>query len=128
MTKVGKLVNDVAVDTQKFLKGAVGAERALKEFEDGCAAEAEQRGRGRPKGSANREVDVVDSPVTSCQKCGGTRRAPYFNLRMIPTTGIDRVTGQVYVAVEYRRTKCLDCGQHRDDRTLVNEPKRIGKK
>src|SRR4051812_14303291 len=102
------------------------ADLALDDFEQslGDQSPADGKKKGRPKGSANREGDVVDSPVTSCQKCGGTRRAPYFNLRVIPTSGIDRATGQVYVAVQYRRTKCLDCGQHRDDRTLVNEPQR----
>jgi hypothetical protein len=80
--------------------------------------------KGRPKGSPNREVDQVEAPATACTKCGSTRREPYFNKRVIETAGIDPKTGQGYTAIVYRRTICSDCGQFRDDRTLVNEPKR----
>jgi hypothetical protein len=106
------------------------ADLALDDFEqslppaNAARAASDTTKKGRPKGSGNREVDQVEAPATACTKCGSTRREPYFNKRVIETAGIDPKTGQGYTAIVYRRTICSDCGQFRDDRTLVNEPKR----
>jgi hypothetical protein len=78
--------------------------------------------KGRPKGSTNREVEQVAVPATACPKCGSTRRAPYFNRREIPYAGTCFLTGQVYTSIIVRRCSCVDCGQFRDDRQLVNQP------
>jgi hypothetical protein len=112
------------------------ADLALDDFEQSLAVTTARRTddaggggkKGRPKGSPNREVDQVEAPATACTKCGSTRREPYFNKRVIETAGIDPKTGQGYTAIVYRRTICTDCGQFRDDRTLVNEPKRSAAK
>lgn len=95
------------------------ADLALDDFEQ--SLEAGSSKKGRPKGAKNRAVDEVEAPATACKKCGSTRRAPYSNLRTLQVAGIDTKTGQSYTAIEWRRTACLDCGQHRDDRTLVNQ-------
>jgi hypothetical protein len=94
------------------------SEVALQDFESALDA---GKPKGRPKGAKNREVDCVDAPPTSCQKCGSTRRTPYFNRRAPEISGVCPLTGQAYTSIVYRRTSCADCGQFRDDRTLVNE-------
>jgi hypothetical protein len=102
------------------------SEVALQDFE--ASLEATPPKPGRPKGSKNHDVDTVDAPPTACRKCKSTRRAPYWNKRVVEVSGVDSITGQVYTAIVYRRTMCEDCGQHRDDRTPVNEPSRRSKK
>jgi Zn finger protein HypA/HybF involved in hydrogenase expression len=78
--------------------------------------------KGRPKGSKNVDVDVVDFAPTVC-KCGSTNRGPYFNKRELHVAGICQATGQAYTSIVLRRTQCTDCEQHRDDRQLVNQPR-----
>lgn len=85
---------------------------------------SETKSKGRPKGARNRNVDTVDASTTACLKCGSTRREPYKNRREVIVAGVCPRTGQVYTSILYRRTQCSDCGQHRDDRTLVNKPPR----
>jgi hypothetical protein len=80
------------------------------------------KAKGRPKGSANRDVDQVDAPATACPKCGSTRREAYFNRRDLAVQGVCFLTQKPYTSIIIRRTSCSDCGQHRDDRQLVNEP------
>lgn len=128
MAKTGKLVNTMKVDTNKLLKGAVGAAVAMQELEEGVAKASEHRAKGRPPGAKNRDVDQVDAPPTACKKCGSTRREPYANRRELPIHGVCNVTGQPYTSIVYRRTSCSDCGQYRDDRTLVNGVVRAAKK
>jgi hypothetical protein len=82
----------------------------------------ETKAKGRPKGSPNRDVHQVDAPASRCGKCDSTRRGAYFNVREMPYAGVCNVTGQVYTSIVIRRCECLDCGQFRDDRQLVNEP------
>lgn len=82
-----------------------------------------RKSKGRPKGSPNRRVDQTDPlPATRCLKCGSTNRAPYFNRRDLSVAGVCLTTGKPYTSIIIRRTRCEDCGQHRDDRQLVNEP------
>lgn len=78
--------------------------------------------RGRPRGSPNHQVEQIELPASICPKCGSTRRAPYFNRREVTVAGVCSKTGMAYTAVIWRRTVCLDCGQHRVDRQLINEP------
>jgi hypothetical protein len=79
--------------------------------------------KGRPRGSRNREVEQVDSPATTCPKCGSTCRDAYFNRRTLKVQGVCFLTKQPYTSIIIRRTRCGDCGQYRDDRQLINEPK-----
>src|SRR5690242_5999121 len=92
------------------------ADFALDDFERSL------KPKGRPRGSANRDVDQVDAPATACTKCGSTRRAAYFNKRVFTIGGFCPKTQIHYTSIIVRRTHCLDCGQHRDDREFVNEP------
>ena len=109
-------------DVQPGLAGELGSEVALQDFEASL-------NRGRPAGSKNRQVDQVDAPPpTACPKCQSTKRTAYFNPRTVEASGIDQKTGQVYTSVTFRRTRCCDCGQFRDDRFLQSEPMRSGKK
>jgi hypothetical protein len=78
--------------------------------------------RGRPAGSPNREVDIVEAPASRCSKCQSTRRTAYQpNPIRKEIAGIDPVSGP-YTAIVWRRTTCADCGQARIDRQHVNEP------
>lgn len=74
--------------------------------------------RGRPKGSKNKSVPTIDVVKSVCPTCGSSKRSPYFNKREKCFIGVDR-DGNVFEKVTWRRTKCLDCGQHRDDRTYT---------
>ena len=70
--------------------------------------------RGRPKGSPNREVDVVTAQPTRCKKCGSPERSAYINRRTMEVGGIEP-DGRRYRRVVWRRCQCLKCGQWRDD-------------
>ena len=78
------------------------------------------RKRGRPKGSRSKKVESVVVQESRCTKCGSTRRSKYINKRVLRLSGV-RPDGTVYESVTWRRTKCLDCDQWRDDKTY-NEP------
>lgn len=91
-------------------------------LDDAASETLESDPRGRPRGSPNRQVEQVDVPASSCTKCGSTRRGAYFNRRDVQLQGVCPRTGTAFTKIVYRRTACLDCGQHRDDRQLVNEP------
>ena len=72
--------------------------------------------RGRPKGSRNRNVDVVEVIESRCEKCGSGERENYINKRTLPLSG-RTMDGRLYTSVTWRRTRCLKCGQWRDDKT-----------
>lgn len=76
---------------------------------------AKKRKAGRPRGSKNEKVAVVDTEATSCPTCGSTNRKPYWGRNRRQLSGRD-ATGRIFDAITYRRTSCLDCGQHRVDR------------
>lgn len=70
--------------------------------------------KGRPKGSKNHDVDQVDGELTRCARCGSTNRSKYFSKTERQIAGTD-VHGKPYTHIVWRRTRCLDCGQHRVD-------------
>ena len=70
---------------------------------------------GRPKGSKNENVAVVDTAATACPSCGSTARAAYWGKYEKNLNGTTP-DGTVFDSIVYRRTKCEDCGQHRVDR------------
>ena len=72
--------------------------------------------RGRPRGSKSKTVESVIVEPSKCTKCGSSRRSNYLNKRTLDLNGL-RPDGTVYTSVTWRRTKCLDCGQMRDDKT-----------
>lgn len=78
--------------------------------------------KGRPKGSATQRPPQTDAPASRCIKCQSTRRAEYFNRRVLQIAGLHPQTGEPYTSIVIRRTSCRDCGQHRDDRQFVYEP------
>jgi len=61
-----------------------------------------------------RTVQTVDA--SRCKKCGSTRRAGYAHVREIPFAGTT-VAGQRYTHIVWRNTCCLECGQHRTDKS-----------
>jgi hypothetical protein len=76
--------------------------------------------KGRPAGPAEtREVQTVAAP--RCPRCQSTRRAAYRNPQRQEYAGVD-AAGRPYTAIVRRRTRCLDCGLPRIDRTHVHEP------
>ena len=85
------------------------------------AAQQPKRGPGRPKGTPNRQADIVDRPPSRCKRCGSTRRAPYTGTPVV-IHGPGKCAGQAYTRMTRRRTHCLDCGQYRVDQELTFEP------
>ncbi len=77
--------------------------------------------RGRPKGSLNRQFDIVDKIETRCKKCQSTARSSYFQREEVcldrPSTNPS--DGTSYNVVVYQKCKCLDCGRGRIDRSLI---------
>jgi len=68
------------------------------------------RKAGRPRGSKACPVDVVIvQPASTCRRCGSARRVPYWNPRTHEANG---------TKTTWRRTRCLDCHQVRDDKTI----------
>ena len=81
---------------------------------------------GRPKGSKNHKVDQVDAGLeqTRCRRCGSTRRSQYYNKRTLKV-GNQMKDGLPFNRTTWRRTKCLDCGQFRDDITRDLVPDKL---
>jgi hypothetical protein len=65
---------------------------------------------------AKKEVPVIEVALSSCKSCGSTRRSQYVNRREHEYSGTTS-DGRPYTKVVWRRTRCLDCGQVRDDKT-----------
>ena len=74
-----------------------------------------KRPGGRPRGSKNKKLKVVDTEATSCPRCGSTNRAAYWGKNRRELSG-QLADGRIFEGITYRRTKCEDCGQHRVDR------------
>jgi hypothetical protein len=72
--------------------------------------------RGRPRGSKSKTIETVVVEPSKCRVCGSANRSKYINKRTLDLLG-QRPDGTVYTSVTWRRTKCLDCGQMRDDKT-----------
>lgn len=71
------------------------------------------RGPGRPLGSENRDYDIVDVQPSCCKKCGSTSRSDYEGR---PDEHEQLTDTHINVTI-WRRTRCLDCGQWRKDRS-----------
>ena len=79
----------------------------------------------KPKKPRSRNVPVVQAEVTACGACGSTDRQPYFNVRERAIAGVR--DGKPFTHVLWKRTRCTNCGQIRDDRSYenrLNAPKR----
>lgn len=63
-----------------------------------------EKPKGRPAGSKNEPCDMVEASVTTCRKCGSTKRTPYFPNPRRPVNG-----------VVWRKCRCLECRQVRID-------------
>lgn len=74
--------------------------------------------QGRPGGAKN-ITNVTDVEPSRCRKCGSSRRSQYRGTRRREFSG----SGLPYVAVIYRRCRCLDCNQARVDREPVYPPR-----
>lgn len=75
-----------------------------------------------PKKQPAPVVDVQPSKCKAVKEdgeiCGSTRRADYHNITRVAHAG-ELPDGTPYETVIFHRTKCLDCGQARVDRTFV---------
>jgi hypothetical protein len=80
--------------------------------------------KGRPKGAATKRPPQKDVHASRCIKCQSTERSEYFNRRELAIAGLHPQTGEPYTSIVIRRTRCLDCGQLRDDRQFVYQPQR----
>lgn len=80
--------------------------------------------KGRPKGATTKRPPQSEAPASRCIKCHSTERSAYFNHREVKVAGLNAQTGEPYTSIVIRRTKCLCCGQHRDDRQFRYEPKK----
>lgn len=70
----------------------------------------QEKRRGRPRGAKTERPPVVEHELTTCPRCSSTNRSAYFNHREHVIDGKRHV---------WRRTRCEDCGQLRDDKTIV---------
>jgi predicted Zn-ribbon and HTH transcriptional regulator len=68
-----------------------------------------------PPVSEKPHVNLVEP--SACRVCGSTDRAAYHNVRTLDFPG-ETPDGRKYTRVVFRRTKCLACGQVRDDKSL----------
>jgi uncharacterized protein (UPF0212 family) len=60
----------------------------------------------------------VDINHPGCPKCGSQKREKYHNTRELLNVTIRGVN---YARLVIRRTRCKECGQCRDERTLYQE-------
>ena len=71
--------------------------------------------KGRPLGATNKSIRTVNLERTTCPRCGSVERVAYYNIRRSNITG-HTLAGKIYEGITWRRTRCTDCNQHRDDR------------
>ena len=71
--------------------------------------------KGRPPGATNKTIRTVTLERTTCPRCGSVERVPYYNIRRSRIAG-HTLAGRIYEGITWRRTRCTDCDQHRDDR------------
>jgi len=82
------------------------------------------RPRGRPKGSRNVKTTAEVVP-SRCPECGSTQRAGYLDKVVQKMAGT--ADGKPFNRIVRRRTRCLDCGHPRIDRSFEYVPsKRFG--
>ena len=84
------------------------------------AEQTKPKRRGRPTGSAN-VATVVTVQASRCPNCQSTRRAEYGGRQVQEFAGV-LSDGTPYTHIVRRRTRCLDCDQHRIDKTFENHP------
>lgn len=77
----------------------------------------------KAKKPAAEKPQVVDVQPSKCKAvkddgeiCGSTRRADYHNVTRVYHAG-ELPDGTPFDTIIFRRTKCLDCGQARVDRS-----------
>jgi predicted Zn-ribbon and HTH transcriptional regulator len=75
----------------------------------------DQAAAAAPSVSEKPHVNLVQP--SACRVCGSTDRAAYHNVRALDFPG-ETPDGRKYSRVVFRRTKCLACGQVRDDKSL----------
>lgn len=66
------------------------------------------------------EVEVIPS---ACPKCGSTKRTGYNAVKEREISGTTR-DGRKYQRIQWKRTKCSDCGQNRVDVFYLNSKAR----
>lgn len=81
---------------------------------------------GRPTGAKTNKAPPVTGEKTRCPACGSTDRDPYFATVEHAIEGIR--DGRPHTHIVWRRTKCRDCGQIRQDRCYENRPSTREKK
>jgi hypothetical protein len=89
-----------------------------------ATASSSSASKGRPKGATTKRPPQKDVAASRCFKCQSTERTEYFNRRELAVAGLHPQTGEPYTSIVIRRTKCRDCGQHRDDRQFLYQPQR----
>jgi len=77
--------------------------------------------KGRPTGSRTKNSPEVEAELSRCPKCGSTERTAYTGKHEQAYAGLDPFN-QPFTHIIKQRTACVDCGQHRIDRTLENRP------
>lgn len=77
--------------------------------------------KGRPAGSRTKNSPEVPAELSRCPKCGSTERTAYTGKHEQTYSGLDPFN-QPFTHIIRQRTACVNCGQHRIDRTLENRP------
>lgn len=75
--------------------------------------------RGRPTGAKN-ITESADVTPSRCPKCGSSARSKYLNTQRRNFAN----AGTEFIAINYRRCRCLDCGQTRVDREPEYPPEK----
>jgi len=77
-----------------------------------------QARRGRPKGAKTEARPTVEVGISKCRACGCTDRSAYTNIRTANISGSHPTFG-LYTTIVWKRCRCLQCGQARDDKVYL---------
>lgn len=106
--------------TRRASAAKKGGARAARKKATTAATKAPQAGKpGRPPGARTKKWEIVETVPAACPKCGSTKRAPYKG-SPIEKAILGERGGRMFTHVVWRRTHCLQCGQHRKDKSFEN--------
>jgi len=74
-----------------------------------------KRRLGRPRGKKTEPAPVVEVELSKCPTCASTKRSNYANTRTLEYGSV--IEGRECSKVVWRNCWCLECGQHRIDKS-----------
>lgn len=82
-------------------------------------ATKQKRKTGRPKGKKTQDLPVAESFASQCPKCRSTERTGYNRVKTMQYSGVSP-DDKPFNYISWKRTACLNCGQHRIDKLYEN--------